>query len=85
LLVENWKTGAVVARDFGRPIAFNEVTSNLVIQNRDRELKLITLNSGAEHAPLVFPDRVVTAAFDEQGKRTAVVTADQKLYTLQVQ
>jgi hypothetical protein len=85
LLIENWKTGALVARGFGRPIAFNEITTNLVLQNGERELKLITLNSGTERDPFIFPDRVVTAAFDEKGKRTAVVTADQKLYTLQVQ
>lgn len=84
LLIEDWQTGAVTTQTFGHAIAFNELTTKLVVHNRERELKLFTLQSGRETEPLTFPERVVAAGFDTEGKHLAVVTADQKVYTLQV-
>lgn len=87
---ENWHDGVITARGFGRPIAFCESTASLAVQNRDRELTVISLNSGSSNSnaarePLIFPERVAAAGFDAVGSRLAVVTADQKLYLMRVE
>jgi hypothetical protein len=85
IVIEKWDDGAVVARSFGRALAFDASGGRLVVQNREHELRMINLNTGAEGPALQFPDRVVTAAFRRDGQQFAVVTADQKVYTVGVQ
>lgn len=72
----------MVARAFGVALAFNEAASKLAIRNSEHELKILTLPAGTDGDAMTFPSRVVPVGFDKAGKRLAVITADQKLYTM---
>jgi len=77
-LIQNWEDGAIVAHTFGRPLAFNAAGAKLIVQNREHELKIINLKTGAESESFQFPGRVASAAFRSDGLQFAALTADQK-------
>jgi hypothetical protein len=85
IVIQKWDDGSVVARSIGRPLAFDTIHSKLIIQNRERELKAINLNTGAESPPLQFPARIVATAFRRDGQQLAALTEDQKIYVLAAQ
>ncbi len=41
IVIEKWDDGAVVARSLGRALAFDAAGARLIVQNRERELKMI--------------------------------------------
>ena len=82
IMIQRWDDGSVVARSFGLPLVFDPAKAKLVIQNRERELKTIDLNTGAEGPALQFPERIVAAAFRQDGQQLTAVTADQQVYLL---
>lgn len=84
IVIEKWDDGAVVARSFGRVLAFDENGARLLVQNRGGELRMIDLHTGAEGQTMQFPERVVAAAFRKDGQQFGVVTADQKVYMVGV-
>lgn len=80
ILFYSLATGELKSRVFGEDAAVNPARSIAAVENIPGVLALVDLNTGRRIDEFRFPSRISYAAFDKQGGKLFVLTANQRYY-----
>jgi tricorn protease-like protein len=83
-LVYSLASGALRGRVFGNRATLSSTANLLCVENESGQLTFYDLNSFEKRGQLNFAERVRTVRFSADGKRLAVLTAGQAVYTFDV-
>ena len=83
-LVYSLASGALRGRVFGNRATLSPTANLLCVENESGQLTFYDLNSFEKRGQLNFAERLRTVRFSADGKRLAVLTAGQTVYTFDV-